>query len=271
MHLMGRSTRALPLVSSVIVICAVAVFVLVRLGYARIILEDVLFTVSPSAELAFAYGERHFDAEDPVAYDINRAAYFFDQTYRLDPQYHYVNHELARIAFLRGDFAHAIAFIDAQITLEGTTTPNSYYIRGLIEGYMGKYDDAIRDYAIFVEMDPNDWAAKNDYAWVLLKAGRFADARDVTLEGLSHDPGNPWLLNSNAIALYELGDLKDALNQAETAKEMAANISEKEWLHAYPGNDPRVAATGIATFHASIDENIHRITLAFASSTVQSK
>ena len=47
------------------------------------------------------------------------------------------------------------------------------------------------------------------------------------------------------------------------------NVQEKEWLHSYPGNDPAIAGEGIATFHAAVENNMHRIELAMASGEVQ--
>lgn len=164
-----------------------------------------------------------------------------------------------------------MAQINLQISLHGTSTPNSYYVRGLIEGYAGDYDAAVRDYGYFLSVDPNNWATANDYAWVLLKADKSKEATKVTGDALKIHPDNAWLLATRAIALYEIGDLMGALSTAQRAKVEAAKITEAQWLIAYPGNDPRVAREGIATHQKSIDDNIHKIEAAIASSTIQSK
>jgi len=231
--------------------------------------ENIVWAVSPSAPRAFAYGERHFDATDPGEYDVNRAEYFFKLAAAEDPTLPYVYHELARIDFLRGYFRSALAKIDFQISMHGDNTPNSYYIRGLIEGYMGNYTASIADYRHFLQFDSTDWAAMNDYAWVLLKAHRAQEAVDVTKKGLALFPYNPWLLNTNATALYEIGDIKHAYLQAQLAVSMSNTLTESSWLHAYPGNDPQVAVQGIETFQKAAADNMHTIRLAFASSTVQ--
>ncbi len=233
--------------------------------------EDVAYAVSPTAARAYAYGVAHFDAANPAQYDINRASYFFNLAVAKDPTLPYIYHELARIAFLRGNFNQALALIDIQIERQGDKTPNSYYVRGLIEGYMGLYDASAKDYEHFIRFDPHDWAAKNDEAWVLLKAKRYADALAVTDSGLADDPANPWLLNSNATALYELGRYREALAVAEKASAAVALLTPAQWSHAYPGNDPAIAAQGLATFQKAVRDNMHTISLAVASSTVQSK
>lgn len=233
-----------------------------EIGYEKIVLH-----FSPSAELAFDYGSKHFNGQDPLHYDIDAAEYFFREAFELDPSLPYIHHEIARIHFLRGDFADAFTEISVQIAEHGSSTPNSYYVRGLIEGYMGMYDSAAEDYEEFLEVDPRNWAAINDYAWVLLKAGRHKDAAVATEEGLKYFPNNPWLLNSSAIALYELGDLKKAHERAQKAAQYVQNVQENEWLHSYPGNDPAVAGQGIATFRAAVAENMQRIQTALASST----
>jgi tetratricopeptide (TPR) repeat protein len=231
--------------------------------------EDVSFFLAPSAAKAFSYGERHFNGSDMAGYDIDRAMYFFMEAEQLDPTLLHVHHELARMYFIHGDFEDAMAQIDVQIAEHGDSTPSSYYVRGLIEGYMGDYTDAATDYAHFLQFDPRDWAALNDYAWVLLKADRPEDAARITARGLADFPDNPWLLNSRATALYELGDYAAALEAAQKASALVIDLTQMQWLKAYPGNDPRIASQGIAAFTLAVDDNMHTIGQALASSTVQ--
>lgn len=250
-----------------------AIAILVLMTPLRVFLldqyEEVAFAVHPTAALAFEYGERHLDATDPAEYDIILAQMYFKKAAALDPTYPYVYHELARISFLRGDYALALAQIDFQISLHGDSEPNSYYVRGLIEGYMGDYTDAAADYAHYITFDPHDWAAMNDYAWILLKAQQYDLAADVSGRGLQLFPKNPWLLNTNAIALYELGDLQQASIEAKAAIQASDTVTTEEWLRAYPGNDPSAAPEGIASLQEAASENMHTIDMALASSTIQ--
>jgi tetratricopeptide (TPR) repeat protein len=231
--------------------------------------ENVAFALFPSAARAFTYGELHFDAGNAAEYDLPLAQSYFEKAAAIDPTYPYLYHELARISFLEGDYPLALARINFQISLHGKSEPNSYYVRGLIEGYMGDYTDAANDYAYFLTFDPDDWATMNDDAWVLLKAQRFDDAVAITDRGLAIAPQNPWLLNSNATALYELGEYKNALVQAQKAQTAVAGLTDAQWSHAYPGNDPSIAGEGLESFKQAVADNVHTIEIALASSTLQ--
>ena len=232
--------------------------------------EDGMYALAPSATRAFAYGERHFNARNASAYDIERAAYFFGKAADIDSTYPYLYHELARIAFLKGEFETAMALINMQIAQMGDNAPNSYYIRALIEGYKGEYAASAKDYEYFLKFHPTNWAANNDYAWVLLKAGRAQEAKLATARALKWFPDNPWLLNTSATALYETHEYAEALRAAQKASAEVAKLSEAAWLQAYPGNDPRIANKGITAFKKAVEDNIHSITLVLASNTVQS-
>ena len=231
--------------------------------------EDGLFKLDPSASRASRYGLRHFDAQDPALYDIDRAEYFYGKALEYDAAYPYVHHQLARVAFLRGNFEGAMIHINTEIDLHGEEEPNTYYIRALIEGYMGDYDASARDYEHFLASEPNNWATMNDYAWVLLKAGKAKEAAVVTERGIGLFPDNPWLLNSHATALYELGRSEEALPIAQKAVAEVNKLREEQWLHAYPGNDPRIAGQGISSFREAVINNMHMIKLAVSSGEVQ--
>jgi hypothetical protein len=66
-----------------------------------------------------------------------------------------------------------------------------------------------------------------------------------------------------------LGSLADALDTARRAVAASQNITREQWLTAYPGNDPRTAAEGIASLQQSALANMHRIEMAVAAGTVQ--
>jgi hypothetical protein len=104
---------------------------------------------------------------------------------------------------------------------------------------------------------------------VLLKAGHFAKAAVVAQQGLEHMPESPWLLNTAAIAFFELGDLERALVLAQSAADVAEGITQEQWLGAYPGNDPRVAQDGILALQQSTLDNLRTIERALAGEAVQ--
>ncbi len=232
--------------------------------------EDAAWALSPSAERAFAYGQAHFNARQSTGtYDIDRATFFLHEALRLDPSLPYIHHEIARVYFLKGDYWNGLYHINVQIDEHGSSTPNSYYVRGLIRGYMGHYADAVEDYKEFLKVDPHNWAAVNDLAWVLLKDNRPQEAADATEDALKFFPENPWLLNSSAIALYEIGEIEKAHERVQKAWAYVQNVSEREWLHSYPGNDPAIAGEGIATFHDAVSQNMQRIQTALAANALR--
>ncbi len=221
--------------------------------------EDVSFALFPSAQKAYDYGVVHFNASDPSDYNIDLASDYFYTAAALNPKLPYLWHELARISFIEGDFIKAMTQINIQIAQEGDNTPSSYYVRGLIEGFMGDYPAAEDDYAHFYQLVPINWAGANDYAWVLLKDGKPQMAAQVVESVLPYYPQNPWLLNSDAIALSEMGDATTARERLETASQSVADLTPLDWSIAYPGNDPNVASQGLAQFKQAVQDNIHTL------------
>lgn len=246
--------------------CAAIVAVLLVASSAR---EDIMLHVDPSAARAYEYGSRRFDARHPHTYDLERAERFFIMASALEPDYPYLHHQHARIAFLRGDFKTALTEIDREIELYGDAHHNAYYMRGLIRGFAKDYDGAILDYATYLTHDHSNWAAVNDYAWVLLKAGLPEKAAEAVALGLQYHPDNPWLLNTNAIALAETGERSLARAAARRAKEMVAHLAERDWLTAYPGNDPKIASEGLKALRESIDRNMHTLMSDMEDNTLQ--
>lgn len=226
--------------------------------------EDAMMMLDPSVERAYAYGDRHFNAFDPDEYDVRRAERFFRMAAEMERTYPGVQHQLARIEFLRSDFPRAIVHINNEIEAHGDANPNAYYIRALIRGYLKDYMSAAADYEKFFEITPASWAAINDYAWVLLKADLPEGAIQALEWGLIEWPENPWLLHNYAIALYELGRYDEAALASERAAARVDTLTEIDWLVAYPGNDPRIARRGLEAFRASVRENQEKIEKARA-------
>lgn len=248
--------------------CVVAVFFFVY-DIPRRAINDVMFAIRPSAQRAYEYGDIHFRAFNSRQYDIGRAEHWYKKSLALDPRLPYVHHQLARVAFLRGDFHSAMWHINKELDLNASPSPSSYYIRGLIEGYMGEYTQSAKDYEIYLKSDPNNWAAINDLAWVLLKSEKFQKAADAIERGLKYFPENPWLLNSYATALFELGRYEEALKAVKKAQAAVVDVTEYEWLVAYPGNDPKIAGQGLDAFRGAVANNMHTIEMKVESGTVQ--
>lgn len=222
--------------------------------------ERVSLFVAPSAEKAYGYGMRHFNSLDPAAHNLSDAAYFLFAAERLDPAYPYVHHQLARIYFLRAEYPQALAEINLEIAHDPEKTrAEAFYMRGLIEGYLQDYPAAVKDYKQFIELNPGRWEGRTDYAWVLIKTGDLTEALSVIDTGLATAPQNPWLLSMRATILFEEGRYKEALPAARNAQDAVRRLTEEEWLKAYPGNAPDVAAIGLKTLRDAAQVNLEKI------------
>lgn len=223
--------------------------------------EKVVFWANPSADLAFAYGEKYFYASHNREYDVELAKFYFDRALKMDSTLPLVRHELGRIAFLYADFPIALNYLNQEIDLGPTPTPTpaSYYVRALIKGYMGDYKGAAADYEKYFAVTSANWGSINDYSWVLLKAGLPEQALYATQWGLDQWPNNPWLLSSEAIALFELHRYQEAKISVDAALEKIDTLTPEDWLTAYPGNDPRVAEVGLKTFKDAALTNKRKI------------
>lgn len=222
----------------------------------RYLPQKIVLAISPSAERAYAYGNEKFDAQLPEDYDPVQAQKMYELALQLDPSMPYVRHQLARLEFLKGNFEAALVLIDAEIAmLNGPASPSSYYIRGLINGFAGNYTEAIRDYETYLALDPTNWAGTADYAWVLLKVNRSGTALLAINKVIDLWPDNPWLLNSKAIALSDLGMTEEAKRVGAKAVARVNVLTNEEWSHAYPGNDPLIAQEGVAAFRKAVREN----------------
>ena len=221
--------------------------------------ENIAYFFYPTPERAFAYGEKHFDALSPQEYDVQRAQYFFLQALAHDQNLPLAHYELARIAFLHSDFPYAFSQVNQEFAVNKQPPPQVYYVRALIEGYMADYTDAEKDYEVYFKITPANWAAINDYSWVLLKDNLPQGAAAALSWGLKQWPENAWLLTNDATALYEMGRYSDAAVVAKKAVPAVNALTVDDWLIAYPGNDPLVADTGLENFKKSSQENLQKI------------
>lgn len=249
-----------------VILIALAAYVYMQSNeYVRVLSA---YRLSPTAEEALALGQMHFDSHRPALYDIDEAQKYLEEAYKMNPRLRAVNHELGRIAFLRGEFDTALSYLDAEIEMYGETMPRAFYVRGLIQGFRGEYDAAALDYLVYLKYDPESWAAINDYSWVLLKSRHQQQAAEVLEKGLEYSPNNPWLLNNASIAYYELGNYQKSQEMAMFAQHYAESLTADSWLTAYPGNDPKVAQEGIVALRQSIADNMHMAARALSVSAI---
>lgn len=252
--------RRKELLFGVVVLCALILASKPIVAVGATLYEDVRIALAANEEVAYQYAVKHFDAAHADDYDIDRAAVLFDRVYAMNPNHPYVQHQRARVAFLRSDFSVALMRIDEAV--EKGTTPSSYYMRGLIKGFMGDYEGAAKDYEMYLRTDPKNWAAITDYSWVLIKAGKPLEGLVALDWGLLYWPDNPWLLNTKATAHFDRGEYIKAKDAIMKAKSAVDSVTPDAWSRAYPGNDPLIAPQGVDVFRKSVEENMHRIDAA---------
>ncbi|MEK7178914.1 MAG: tetratricopeptide repeat protein [Patescibacteria group bacterium] len=229
---------------------------------------SIALFLNPDAALALEIGNRYFNVGLPAmpvhagqaggsdAYDLDKAEKYFNKALTLDPLAPDAWHQLSRIDFLRGNFSAALSKINTQFELHGDSLMASYYIRGLIEGYSGDYENAEKDFLKFFAWDKTNWAVYNDLSWVYFKEGRYKDARRVADGGLAYHPNNPWLLNMAGVSRLNLDDKKNARIYFQKALWWADTMTESDWQKAYPGNAPYTSGQGIIEMKEAIRANL---------------
>lgn len=216
----------------------------------------IVLALNGDASQALEIGNYYFNAYGNGVYDLERAGKYFEKALELDPLVLDAWHQLARIDFLNGNFNDALFKINKQIELHGKNQMAAYYIRGLIHGYRREFNEAANDFLIFLEWDPKNWATHTDLAWVYFQKGDYANAEKIAQQGLGYFPDNPWLLNMRGISLLNLGNKTETESLLTRALEEARKLTVDNWEKAYPGNDPNVAARGLAAMIEAIEFNL---------------
>lgn len=212
--------------------------------------------LNPKAEFALSIGNYYFNVGGEGEYDLAKAEKFFRYALFLNSRVPDVRHQLARIDFLRGDFENALEKINKQIELHGDSFMASFYIRGLIEGYSGKLDEAEADFKKFLEWDKTNWAAHNDLAWIYFQKGDYKKTEEIARKGLEFNRGNAWLLTSLGVALLNQNKKEEALAALQGARVSVDLLTEADWQRAYPGNDPAWSQKGLEEMKKTIEFNL---------------
>lgn len=217
---------------------------------------DLALFLNRDAALALKIGNYYFNVYGDGEYNLNKAEKYFYKSIEIDPKIPDAWHQLARIDFLRGDFQNALKKINKQIEIHGDSFMASFYIRGLISGFAGNYEQAENDFKKFIDWDPKNWAAYNDLSWIYFKKGDHKNMEIAALKGLEFAPKNPWLLNSLGASLLNQNKTVEAKNAFLKAKGGAESLSEQDWHKAYPGNDPKSAKNGLESMKEAIELNL---------------
>ena len=165
----------------------------------------------------------------------------------------WTNHQLARIYFVQGDYNTALLYIDREIALYPDNL-NAYYIKGLIYGFMNDNHDAIETFKYYTSRT-HTWAGHNDLAWLQFKIGDYQGALDTIDKVINTYPDNVWILNTRAIALYNLHRIDEAKITISRDKLELTKMTPARWGASYPGNDPSIYTKGLQQMKQSVEDN----------------
>jgi tetratricopeptide (TPR) repeat protein len=229
-------------------------FLFFALGIVFVVAVVFYFT---SANGLFAIGNFFFGGG---AYDVKLAGKFYEMTLKKDPEFPRANYQLGRTYFIRGDFSASWYYIEKEIKYY-PDFPKSYYMRGLIFGYVNHLDAAENDFKKFLSLKPNSWAGYNDLSWVYFKKGDFRSMEDSARRGIAIQRGNPWLLNALGLALFNEGRLVEAEYYFKVSIDRFEALGPRGWGVAYPGNDPKIYKEGYEATLKVIRDNLSKITV----------
>lgn len=192
------------------------------------------------------------------AYDVDKAAWSFQIALRYDPKVLWGHYQLARIYFVQGKFTKALQEINAELAANPANL-RALYIRGLIYISMNNLPAAEEDFRNFVAWAPAEWGGYNDLAFVLAKEGKYTESEMVIMQSMQKVPNASdvaWLWNSLGLAQLNQQKYTDAQVSFTKALALAEQMTAQEWVRAYSGNDPALAADAMVHFKNSIQDNL---------------
>jgi tetratricopeptide (TPR) repeat protein len=141
------------------------------------------------------------------------------------------------------------------LEIEISNHPYAYHERGVLFGYLRKWEEAERDFRKERELWKN-WAADLDLAWILFSQDKLDEAEKILLEANKNYQNNVWLLNGLGVIYLNQGKIHQALEKLFSAFEKSQHLSIEDYKRAYPNNDPSFAYQAIENIKAGIAFNI---------------
>jgi len=220
-------------------------------------LEKVIVFINPNdSELFLEIGNGYFG--HGKIYSIRKAEVAFKRAIKLRPDLLEAHYQLGRIHFINGKFESALFEINKVLQLD-SEYKRAYYMYGLINGYKEDLDQAIWGFEEFIKRDDSNWAGYNDLAWIYFKKGDYQKVKEVAGKGLEKSPYNSWLNNIYGTALMNLGEKEVAQKSFERAFEEAEKLTPEMWGLSYPGNNPKIYATGLEETKSVIRHNLELV------------
>jgi tetratricopeptide (TPR) repeat protein len=215
----------------------------------------VFLYILPS--VAFQVGNLFFGKVKPL-YNVRLAHYAFQIAthpilQKLPPRY--AHYQLSRTYFIRGENMEALDEVKRELEIYPDDT-NAYYVLGLVYGFMGRSHEGIDAFSQYIETHPRTWAGRNDKAWLQFRIGDIDGALATIEPVVKQFPYTPWVQNTYCSLLINTSRYAEAKKVCNHAKTLIDKMTEKDWGHAYPGNDPRIYGEGLEAMKGSINENL---------------
>jgi tetratricopeptide (TPR) repeat protein len=204
------------------------------------------------AKKFFEKGQYYYNGGE---FNISEAQKWYYWANFFDTKFPLLHYQWARTYLVSGEFEKGIAEINKEIQ-NYPDNKRAYYVKGLLDSYADRNDEAVADFKEFIAWKPNGWAAYADLSWVYIKKEAYLDVIETTNQGLGYFPQNPWLLSNQGLAHYRLGDYESAKEDLEKAKNLSEKLTPEEWKRAYPGNNPSGAEQGVSDVKAIISYNL---------------
>jgi len=197
-------------------------------------------TTVPAAYEAFLRGWEHYQKTTPE--DYKKAIPHFERAAELDPDYGRAHAALAMVYFRSYDQRWTGSLgISADRALRTTQrylkfamahpTSTSHQVAGNISRDRGWYDDALREFATAIALDPSDSWSYADQAYTLIWAGRPAEAERQIAIAMQFDPHYPAVfVFYKGLALFAQDRLPEAIKTFEEALQLNPDLP---WLRLY--------------------------------------
>ena len=227
------------------------------LGLGALILVSLSFSLANS-KTNLLIGNLFFSKRHQL-YNIHLAQFFFTQaSYPLiGHEVEFAHYQLGRTYFIQGKNKTALNEIEKELEVF-PENKRSYYMLGLIYGYLNREEKAIEAFEKFINWKPDTWAGRNDKAWLEFRVGKIDEALD-TIEPVTDLIDNPWVQNTYGVLLMNKKRYTEARQALLYAQKAANRLTPREWGATYPGNDPRIYATGLEAMRTTIEKNIDTV------------
>ena len=191
-------------------------------------------TAVPAAYEAFLGGWEYYRKATPD--DYKRAIPYFERATELDPDYGRAHAALAMVYFRSYDqrwtgslgisMDRALRTTQRYMKLAmAHPTSTSHQVAGNISRERGWYDDALREFATAIALNPSDSWSYADQAYTLIWAGRPAEAEKQIAIAMKFDPHYPAVfVFYKGLALFAQDRLPEAIKTFEEASQLNPDL-----------------------------------------------